>query len=90
MKLISGTSYRDYIGTLKKFDLDTLDARRKKICLKFAKTSLKNDRFKHWFKLKPSPNTQNKEKFIRPTTRTKRYAKSSIPYLTDLLNENEG
>ena len=89
MKLISGSSYRDYIGSLKKFNLDTLDPRRKKICLKFAKNCTKNDRFKHWFKLKPPPNTRYKDKYVRPKANTKRYAKSSIPYLTELLNENE-
>ena len=89
MKLIAGTSYRDYIGSITKFKLDTLDARRKKICLKFAKKCFKNERFKQWFKLKPSPNTRYKEKYLRPKTKTKRYARSAIPYLTDLLNEDE-
>ena len=88
IKLISGPAYRDYIGAIKSFKLDTLDARRKKLCLKFAKKSVKSERFKHWFKLKPSMNTRNKEKYQKPKANTKRYARSAIPYLTDLLNED--
>ena len=88
VKLISGPTYRDYIGAIKSFKLDTLDARRKKLCLKFAKKSVKSERFKHWFKLKPSMNTRNKEKYQNPKDNTKRFERSAIPYLTDLLNED--
>ena len=80
MKLIAGSTYRDYIASLKNFNLDDLDTRRRKISLKLAKKCAKSERFKHWFKFKPSPNTRYKEKYVRPKTKTTRYARSSIPY----------
>ena len=38
--------------------------------------------------IKLTMNTRNKEKYQRPKAYTKCYARSAIPYLTDLLNED--
>ena len=87
LKIILGNSYRDYNQALEYLNLDTLQIRREKKCLKFAKRSLKNYRFKHWFPKRTSKNTRYKETFIMPTkTKTKRYLTSSIPYMIGLLN----
>ena len=90
VKLILGNRYREYNQALKDLDLENLEIRRKNICLKFAKKCLKNDRFKHWFPKRVSKNTRNKEMFIQPSgPHTKRYLTSSIPYLINILNENQ-
>ena len=52
VKLISGQNLVNYEELLTSLGLDTLEARRVKLCLKFAKKCLKNDRFKHWFQIK--------------------------------------
>ena len=70
-------------------DLDNLEDRRKKICLKFATKCVKNNKFKHWFPKKPKNSTRSHEIYIKPSGQTKRYLTSSIPYLTNILNEHE-
>ena len=88
MKMIQGDQYFDYVQSLEDLNLKSLDTRRNKICLKFAKKCVKDDKFKHWFpkKVKISPRTE--EKFIRPPWNTKRYLTSSIPHLINILNKN--
>ena len=88
VKFILGNQYRTYDEALKRLNLDTLELRRKKLCLKFARKTSKNENFKHWFPKKSSLNTRSKEIYIEPTFKTKRYQKSSIPHLINLLNED--
>ena len=59
------------------------------LCKKFAKNCIKNQKMAHMFPLNPSNvNTRNKEKyFVQPAT-TGRLAKSAIPYMQRLLNED--
>ena len=51
-----GTRYTTYDEGLKKLKLDTLHERRRKICLKFAKNSLKLEQFS---KLLPVTNNEH-------------------------------
>ena len=62
VKLIIGNSYRNYTEALKKLNLDTLQKRRDKICLKCAKRCTKSNKFKHWFPKRSTVDTRNKEK----------------------------
>ena len=88
LKLILGNYYTNYTDSLKEMKLDNLEVRRKKLCLKFAKKCLKNRKFKHWFTVRSGMKTRSKERFINPAANKKRYRLSSIPYLTNILNEN--
>ena len=91
VKLILGSSYTNYIKSLEKLKLETLSIRREKLCLKFAKkctNGTKTDKFKHWFPKKTSLNTRTKGKYLLPIGKSQSYLRSSIPYLTDILNKN--
>ena len=85
MKLIGGQQFQDYEQSLQMMGLDSLVARGEKLCLKFAKKSLKSSRFKHWFPTKASLKTRSGKKFIEPKGNTKRYLTSSIPHLNITL-----
>ena len=69
--------------------LQTLKERRKILCTKFAKNCIKNEKMCHIFPLnKNIANTRNPEKFFVQPARTERLARSAIPYMQRLLNEN--
>ena len=69
--------------------MERLDERRMKLIISFAKKTAKNPKFAHWF-------LQNKEsdrkhrvpqtQYKTVHTRTERFKRSAIPFMTDLLN----
>ena len=74
---------------------DSLNDRREKLCQSFAKKAGKHLKYKNWFSEFVHDTTkystrQNKmksnPKFNPVPTRTDRYKKSPLPYLTELLN----
>ena len=90
--VILGDDYIDYRNALAMLGLQTLCERRKALCLKFGKKSVKSEKFKHWFVERHVPEEQTQTRSTKTSllpvdTRTKRYSKSPIPYLTSLLNE---
>ena len=91
VRVIMGTRYTTYDEGLNKLKLDTLHERRRKICLKFAKNSLKLEQFS---KLLPVTNNEhsmrkrNGNKFVTNQHLTERYKMSTIPYLQRILNED--
>ena len=88
LHIILGEEYGSYSEALKKTNLETLDKRRNKLCLKFARKCEKNPKFKHWFKLKPEKQFRIQgDKYFPTFARTERLKRSPISYLTDLLNE---
>ena len=92
MKVIFRKQYSSYENAVKMAKMDTLDVRREKLCLQFAKNCLKIDKLKQMFPLnfKDHDMTQRKnEKFKVNHARTERYLQSSIPYLQRLLNSNQ-
>ena len=75
-----------YIG------LETLDKRRDKMCLKFAKQCLKLNKMKDLFPKNESDHSMTKRntdafKVVRAST--ERFHKSAIPSMVKLLNEHE-
>ena len=74
--------------------VESLKSRRTKICLKFALQAQKSERFSKWFAFnnhaRPGMKTRTKltHTFKPVNTRTRRYLRSPIPYLTNLLNEH--
>ena len=72
--------------------MEKLNTRREFSCLKFEKNCLNNEKVKDIFpksikihKMK----TRNRELFKVKFSKTKRYKKSAIPYMINLLNNND-
>ena len=69
--------------------LQRLDVRRAQICVRFAQTTITKSRHKDMFTV-ASINLPRAKKvsrqFVEPIARTTMYRKSSVPYLTRLLN----
>ena len=86
LQIIIGDRSHSYKQSLKILGLDTLAKRRDKLCLKFAKKSVKNPRFSHWFPLRQAAETRSHKKYVEPKANTKRFLTSSIPHLIRLMN----
>ena len=91
--IILGQNYISYSHALDKIGWKKLEQRRIKLCEKFARKASKNSKYQEWFcKTKPtSVKTRNANKklklqYLPVETRTERYKKSPLPYLTDILN----
>ena len=89
LRIIFGNAYTTYTDALEWTGLDTLEVRRSKLCLNFAKKCIKNEKTKSMFPTNESEvNTRNHEYFKVTNARTDRLAKSAIPYMQRLLNAN--
>ena len=88
LSIIRAERHTTYKEALEYFNIETLEARRKTLCIRFAIKTQKNSKFSHWFqKTETSVNTRSiKMPFVTQKFRTMRFKKSPIPYLTDLLN----
>ena len=86
--IILGSNYQSYSSALKVLGMETLNSRRTKLCKKFATKSVKNSKFKKWFKVnkKVSFTRQAQPKYCRVYSRTVRFEKSPLSYLTSILN----
>ena len=86
--IILGEKYKSYTAALKTLRMDTLNSRRIKLCKKFATKSAKNSKFSKWFKVndKPSITRHKQPKYCQVYSRTVRFDKSPISYLTNILN----
>ena len=90
VKVILGKRYTTYKNALKDLRIDSLNDRRRKLCLSFAKKTLKNEKVKNMFSTNKSRHhmkTRTRKKFHEQISKTKRYHKSAIPYMTRILNE---
>ena len=93
--VILGPKYENYENALEITGHDMLSNRRIQLCKTFAKKCLNNPKFSNWFcpvESLPITKTRGAKKETRNQlnpvqTRTERYAKSPIPYLTGLLNK---
>ena len=90
LHIVLGKGYVSYKQALKTLNFESLEARRLKLCLKFAKKAERHDKHKQWFK----PNTmtvntrQLKTKYCEVQARLSRFKDSPISYLTNMLNEH--
>ena len=92
LRVILGDKYSGYRNALATLDLDTLNDRRKQLCLSFAQKCLKNKKTQQMFPLNKNTHTMNNrntEKFHVQHANTGRLKDSSIIYMQHLLNENE-
>ena len=72
--------------------LDSLEERREKLCLKFAKQCLRHEKLKSMFPRKVQNHSMEKrdcQKFVVIKAMTERYKRSSIPSMQRLLNKSE-
>ena len=90
IKIILGSNYTTYKDGLKILKIQSLDDRRKTLCLRFAKKCLKTEKVKNMFPMNRNNyriETRNKNKFKVFRAKTKRYDKSALPYMRRLMNE---
>ena len=82
---------KDYEQTLLKLNLQTLEQRRKYLCLKFAKDNIKIDKLKDLFPENTKPNkmkTRYQEAYEVLHANTNRLKNSSIINMQHLLNDD--
>ena len=90
--IILGISNNGYHDALEELQIKSLKDRRNDLCLSFAKKAAKSDKYKLWFTRTEGPNMltrSEKTEYRKVPARTKRFRKSPIPFLTDLLNSNK-
>ena len=95
--IILGRKYTTYKEALEILNVQTLEARRKDICLNFGKKALKSDKFQTWFSFKKEEESVVKTRNTKPNLklkpvvfRTQRFEKSPIAHLTNMLNNHYG
>ena len=88
LRIILRADYVDYASALQTTDLSSLRDRRTQLSLTFAKKFIQSDKSQDLFPLNvKTVNTRPNEKYHVTPARTERLAKSTIPYLQRLLNE---
>ena len=91
--IILGDQYFNYKNALKYLECESLNSRRKRLCLNFAKKSEKHPKYQNWFvknTQEVKPATRTEKTIYKPvSTRTDRYFYSPLPYLTRLLNQTK-
>ena len=87
--IILGQSYNSYKLALDVLQLESLEARRTKLCIKFVKKAEKHEKFANWFKLndKRSNTRLDRAKYCDVWARHTRFQNSPISFLTRLLNQ---
>ena len=88
LAIILGSQYTTYENALKHVKMESLRKRRESLSLSFGRKTAKTH--PHWFEEdKKVINTRGqKNKYKNVTSRTRRFRKSAIPYLTSLLNQH--
>ena len=91
IKVILSSNYTTYQEGLKILKIQSLDDRRRTLCLKFATKSLKNEKVKNMFPINEQKyriETRKRNKFKIFKSNTNRYDKSAVPYMRRILNED--
>ena len=89
LKIILKEKYVSYKNALNVIGIDSLEQRREKLCLKFAKACVRHDKLSDLFpksKQEHSMNKRGKEMFLVKMAKTERFKKSSIISMQKLLN----
>ena len=85
-KIILNHGYKNYTNALNTLNAETLYHRRVTICKKFATKNIRSE-FSLFEKQAQHPNTRSKPRIVKEfRCNTARYSKSSLPYLSKLLN----
>ena len=91
VKIILKEKYSGYKKGLAQLGLDSLDDRRKDLCLNFARKCFKNEKLRHMFPTNSKSHamgTRHEEEFQVQFANTGRLQKSPLIYMQNLLNEN--
>ena len=91
LKVILQGEYEDYEQALGVLDLESLNKRRERLALKFAKNGLNDPHFSKLFPLRERKHgmiARNSEKYYIKKTNTLRNKVSSVPFLQRLLNKD--
>ena len=91
LRVILDDDYVDYQTACTTLEVDSLENRRKKLCLNFALKCLNSEKFKDMFKFNTVAEDYKirvPDKFDVPFAKSSRYKKSPKVYLTNLLNEH--
>ena len=91
LRIILKDDYISYENALEKTDLESLVERREELCLKFAKSCIKNETVRDMFPLNPadySVETRDREIYHVTMAHKERLRRSAIPYMQRLLNAN--
>ena len=86
VKIILGKSCISYAEGLSILGLETLSLRRRKLCLTFAKRTLKSRHSSMFVPKVTVHNTRHQNAFVEPMANTDRFRMSPLNYLTRLLN----
>ena len=89
MKLILKERYMNYKNALNVIGIDSLEQRREKLCLKFAKACVRHDKLSDMFPKSKKEHVMNKrgeDVFSVKMEKTERYKKSAIISMQKLLN----
>ena len=92
MRLILKDRYTNYKDALDVMRLDSLEMRREKLCLKFAKACLKNEKLSDMFPRNKKDHAMHKrhnEKFVIRKARTERLQRSAIMHMQRILNNED-
>ena len=90
LRIMLGLEYTDYRSALDHVGLESLELRRQRLSLKFAKKCAAHPKHKEWFRVnfKTVNTRQGKPKYCPVYSNHTRFDKSPISYLTNLLNED--
>ena len=91
VKIMLKENYSGYKKGLAQLGLDSLEDRRRELCLNFAKKCLKTEKLKHMFPKNSKSHamgTRHEEQFQVQFANTGRLQKSPLVYMQNLLNEN--
>ena len=91
LHIMLGDSYQSYVNALdQEVGLESLGARRHKLCLKFAKKSAAHTKHRNWFKVNMNTvNTRQDKPLYSPVySNHDRFDRSPLAYLTNLLNDD--
>jgi hypothetical protein len=89
VRVIMKSKYTTYKEALKKLNIETLDKRRELLCLRFANNCIKNPKVKDFFPKYKNAHKMKKrreQEFVVNKAKTRRYKKSAIPFIQNLLN----
>ena len=88
VSIILGKTHLNYHETLKQLSLEELSVRREKLCLNFARKTLKSRHSSMFTRNTSHYNTRHFNIYKEEKANTKRFHMSPLNYLTRLLNEN--
>ena len=91
LRLILGPMYESYEQALKYLHIDTLDQRREKLCISFAKKCIKLNNMKSLFPTlnrKCNMETRLNMKYVINKARSEKYKLSAVPQMQRMLNKD--